>query len=96
MKIFLDDLRQNPEGWILAKWPSEVIEYLKTGKVTHLSLDHDLGNDEKGTGYDVITWLEEKVFFNPEFKLPKIKVHSANPVAKRRMEAGVYKILKNT
>jgi hypothetical protein len=34
---------------------------LKTGKLTDISLDHDLGDDEHGTGYDGILWIEEAV-----------------------------------
>ena len=34
-------------------WPDEAIELLKTGKVSELSLDHDLGDDIRGTRYDV-------------------------------------------
>ncbi|WP_439037769.1 cyclic-phosphate processing receiver domain-containing protein [Agarivorans sp. QJM3NY_25] len=33
---------------------------LKTGEVTEISLDHDLGNDDHGTGYDVVLWIEEQ------------------------------------
>ena len=29
--------------------------------MTDVSLDHDLGDDARGTGYDVIRWLEEAV-----------------------------------
>ena len=61
MKIFLDDERDPPEGWTLVRWPQEVIDLLKTGKVSEISLDHDLGDDRKGTGYDVLTWIEEQV-----------------------------------
>ncbi len=39
MKIYLDDLRPTPNGWIHAYWPDEVIEYLKTGNVEIISLD---------------------------------------------------------
>ncbi|MGX1925728.1 cyclic-phosphate processing receiver domain-containing protein [Vibrio sp. NH-7] len=34
---------------------------LKRGKVTEISLDHDLGDDEHGTVYDVVVWIEEAV-----------------------------------
>lgn len=47
MKIYLDDLRPTPNGWTHAYWPDEVIEYLKTGHVEIISLDHDLGDDER-------------------------------------------------
>lgn len=61
MKIYLDDERPTPDGWHACRWPEEVIELLKAGGVTHLSLDHDLGDDRHGTGYDVILWIEEQV-----------------------------------
>ncbi|MDE1348062.1 cyclic-phosphate processing receiver domain-containing protein [Vibrio aestuarianus] len=42
-------------------WPEEAIALLKQGTVTEISLDHDLGDDEHGTGYDVVLWIEEAV-----------------------------------
>ena len=59
MKIYLDDMRQTPDGWIGMKYPGKVIELLKSNKVTEISLDHDLGDDSFGNGYDVILWIEE-------------------------------------
>ena len=91
MKVFLDDERTPPEGWILVRWPEEVIDLLKTGSVTELSLDHDLGDDDHGTGYDVILWIEEQVVTN-NFSPPLIKVHSANTSARQKMEAGIESI----
>ena len=61
MKVYLDDERIAPDGWTQVRWPDEAIELLKTGQVTHLSLDHDLGDDERGTGYDVVLWVEKAV-----------------------------------
>ena len=94
MKIFLDDVRETPEGYVRCYWPQEVIELLKTNQVTELSLDHDLGDDSIGTGYDVLTWLEEQVFCHSFTPPPVIKVHSANPVAKQRMLAAIQSILR--
>lgn len=91
MKVYLDDLREAPEGWNHVKWPDEAIKLLKTGEVTELSLDHDLGNDLRGTGYDVVLWIEEAVVLN-KFKPPIIKVHSANVSARVKMEAGIEAI----
>lgn len=91
MKVFLDDVRNPPDGWILCRWPHEVIELLKTNNVTHLSLDHDLGDDSIGDGYDVILWIEKAVVtesFNP----PHITVHSANVAAVKRMLMGIESI----
>ena len=47
MNVYLDDERETPAGWLRAYWPDEVVAFLKSGKVKQLSLDHDLGNDNK-------------------------------------------------
>lgn len=94
MKVYLDDERETPSGWTRTYWPMETINLLQGGQVTHLSLDHDLGNDEIGTGYDVLLWIEKAIVYN-NFKPPLyITVHSANPPAKKRMLAAINKIHK--
>ncbi len=93
MKVYLDDIREPPEGWRLVRWPEEAIELLATGQVTDLSLDHDLGDDERGTGYDVIVWLEEGVA-TLDFRPPPTTVHSANSSGRQKMEAGIRQIMK--
>lgn len=92
IKIYLDDERQTPEGWTRCFWPQEVIELLKNNKVSHVSLDHDLGDDQRGTGYDVLKWIEEEVHTNERYFPPFMVVHSANPAAKKRMEAAISSI----
>jgi hypothetical protein len=91
MKVYLDDERATPEGWTRVYWPDEAIRLLETAAVEELSLDHDLGNDERGTGYDVILWIEEAVALR-SFRPPKIYVHSANASARAKMAAGVLAI----
>ena len=91
MKVFLDDARTPPEGWDLVLWPDEAIVLLSTGAVTDLSLDHDLGDDARGTGYDVLLWIEEAVALT-NFKPPRITIHSAKPAARLRMDAAVRSI----
>lgn len=90
MKVFLDDERQAPDGWVLARWPEEVVSFLESGAVEALSLDHDLG-DERRTGYDVLVWVEEAVATRG-FHPPAISVHSANAGARPRMLAAVESI----
>ena len=91
MKVFLDDERVTPEGWVRTYWPDEVIALLKSGEVSEVSLDHDLGDDERGTGYDVILWIEEAVVTRG-FVPPKMSVHSANSSARQKMEMGIQAI----
>ena len=93
MKIWLDDLREAPDGWTRAYWPEEVITLLEQGYVTDVSLDHDLGDDSRGTGYDVIRWIEEAVVTRG-FTPPHIAIHSANPVGRERMMRGIAAIEK--
>ncbi|MFZ6718802.1 cyclic-phosphate processing receiver domain-containing protein [Undibacterium sp. Ji49W] len=94
MKVYLDDERQTPEGWIRVYWPDEAIRLLETGQVQIISLDHDLGDDERGTGYDVITWLEEAVITRG-FIPPEMRVHSANSSARQKMEMGIQSIMRH-
>lgn len=91
MKVYLDDLRPTPEGWTHVYWPNEAIELLKNGKVEIISLDQDLGDGDRGTGYDVILWIEEAVATS-DFFPPEIKVHSANSSARTKTEAGIKAI----
>lgn len=91
MKVYLDDERQTPDGWVRVYWPDEAIALLKTGRVECISLDHDLGDDTRGTGYDVVLWVEEMVATSG-FRPPLILVHSANTSAKAKMLAGVRTI----
>ncbi|WP_313620648.1 cyclic-phosphate processing receiver domain-containing protein [Achromobacter sp.] len=77
--------------WRRAYWPNEAIRLLETGAVEEISLDHDLGDDARGTGYDVILWIEEAVALR-RFKPPRITVHSANSSAAEKMRAGVRAI----
>jgi len=100
MKVYLDDVRKCPVGWYLARDYNEAIKLLKTGRVTEISLDHDLGAQhydammlenmgepfkyEGKTGYDVITWMEENNVW-PD----RIWIHTMNPAAKIRMQAAL-------
>jgi hypothetical protein len=100
MRIYLDDVRDTPEGWVRCYFPEEVIELLKTGEVEELSLDFDLGfrgEEEWRTGEVPLQWLEEQVFTGQwHFPLPKIIVHSANPVGRARLKRAIDAIERRT
>lgn len=95
MKIYLDDERKTPVGWVRAYWPDEVIALLSDSDniITEISLDHDLGDDQRGTGYHVLLWIEEAVATRG-FKAPKLSVHSANTSAKQKMESAIRAIYR--
>lgn len=58
INLYVDDLRDCPDGYIVASNYEEACRLLCTNKVNILSLDHDLGEDEQGnllpTGYDLV------------------------------------------
>ena len=91
MKVYLDDERPAPKGWIRVKTPEETIEFLKTNRVTYLSLDHDLGLPEDRTGYTVLLWIEQQCE-EGGFLPPHITIHTANAGARARMDAAVESI----
>jgi Cyclic-phosphate processing Receiver domain len=94
--VWLDDVREAPEGWVHVKTPEEAIDLLRSGEVEEVSLDHDLGlstPEAERTGYDVLAWLEKEVATGMwKHVVPVMLVHSANPVGSRRMEQAIASI----
>lgn len=87
MRVWLDDKRVMPDGFdihVMTAW--EAIELVKTGKVTKIGLDHDLGDERiYGTGHHVSDFIEESAYYN---KIPRLEwsIQSANgPEACGRM-----------
>lgn len=72
----------DPENWTWVTNTDAAIALLKTGNVTEASLDHDLGCMDNHDGYRVVCWMEEHDVWPPN----GVKVHSANPVGKLRMQ----------
>jgi hypothetical protein len=89
MKIWLDDDRKEPNGWVRAYTVSQAITLLDENKVEEISLDYDLLNEvdenERGeahvpTGSDVAKWMLIKAKSNQWSKVPyMIRIHSNTP-----------------
>lgn len=95
INIYLDDERQTPEIFKRTYTAQETIKLLweNSGNVRILSLDHDLGDEAvAGNGYQVLTWLEERVFLNEMDPPEAIGVHSANSSARIKMLLAIDKI----
>lgn len=91
-KLWLDDERPEPEGWVRAKTAGIAIAHLASGTFGEVSLDHDLGPESAGTGYDVACWLEEEAMTNPSFVVPIVHIHTANAGARGKMAHAVRNI----
>lgn len=87
-KLYLDDVRPTPEGYDLRAFTAkDAINLIQLYPVSHISFDHDLGDDEKhGTGYTVASWIERQAAENPDFQVPSFHIHSANPVGARAIQ----------
>lgn len=83
MRLWLDDIRPAPPGYIHAHSVAEAIRVIEQGGCTHASLDHDLGDyaEDGGEGYDLVLWMAEHDSWPSE----GIAIHSANPVGLGRM-----------
>ncbi|MCC4596231.1 hypothetical protein NRY95_00325 [Xanthomonas campestris pv. phormiicola] len=96
MRIYPDDERPIPPDWTWVSWPDEAIALLQPDVVAAISLDHDPGDGqrERGTGYDIVARIEDAVVTRG-FVPPALRVHSANPAARKRMEAGIAAIQRH-
>lgn len=105
MKLWLDDIRPVPEGFVWAKDYAEAIKYLMTGEVTYASLDHDLADAhylEANFGWmpsEVKELTDEKTGYdvilwmeeNDVWPKNGVDCHSMNPVGRTRIEAVIAK-----
>lgn len=91
MKVWLDDWREEPEGWKRTYTYEETIELLKTGEVEEISLDNDLGTEKEGR--HVIDWIEGRVITHG-FVPPEIHIHTGNPYAERYMKSVRERIIR--
>ncbi len=99
MKLYVDDERDIPEGWHSARTAAFAMYVLDHRKVEEISLDHDLGDtshDPEWTGYTVLLHIESKVVWDDTYCAPKIRIHTANPAARPRMEAAAASIARYT
>lgn len=83
VRLWLDDLRPAPEGWVHAYSVNAAIEVMRSQRVSTASLDHDLGVHafNGGDGVALVDWMVEHEVWPNE----GIRVHSFNPVGSRNM-----------
>jgi hypothetical protein len=84
INLYLDDLRDCPVGFEIARTVEEAKYYFNNFQIEILSLDHDLGVDEKGTllstGYDLVKYICEE-----GLRADKIYIHTDNSVGRDNM-----------
>ena len=95
IKIWLDDLRDAPEGYHHCKSVNEakrMIEVCEQGRaeIEVIDCDHDLGDyaADGGDGIKLIDWLAERGTHYP------IELHTMNPVGRENMQREIDKYWK--
>lgn len=99
MKLWIDDLRPAPENWKWIKNSQEFAAYeilgmICSGMVEEISFDHDLGEESASNGYQLCCLIEEFIAKNmlPIENVPKIHIHTANPVGRKNLQAAIDSI----
>lgn len=95
MKIWVDDLRTVPTGYVGTKSVNETIAVIEAAEqegitIEFLDLDHDLGDyaTDGGDAIKILDYLVERETFYP------IRIHTANPVGRANMERTIQRYWK--
>ena len=86
MKIWLDDVREAPEGFVHCRSVNEAIcvieENEKFSVIELIDCDHDLGDYavDGGDGIKLLDWLLERGTLYP------VSLHTMNPVGRDNMQ----------
>lgn len=93
MKIWVDDIRIAPDGYIWCKSTNEALCLIvdNINDIELLDLDHDMGDTFGGDAIIILKELERKSYRDHSFKIAVEKIlfrlHSANPVGVENMRA---------
>lgn len=92
IKIWIDDIRTAPYGYVWIKSVYEAKQFLFDnckGCDVYIDTDHDAG-DYQADGGDYVQlfhWLEYFVYCNPNyFNSINVSVHSMNPVGRQNID----------
>jgi len=98
VKLWLDDIRPAPEGWTWAKSAADFSRLFNAhaSEITDISFDHDIASfDLAGneiTGYHCLCIVEKRFRYDAGFELPRMTVHSANPVGISKMRKVIARL----
>lgn len=82
VKLYVDDVRVPPAGWVLARTVKEAIGLLEAGGVTEVSLDYFIGEGEGGTFLPVAHFIADM----PKNRRPqRARLHTASGAGAARL-----------
>ena len=84
MKLWVDDLRPAPQGYVWCHSTAEAISLIRSNDIEILSLDHDAGSYAMlgGDYIAILNWMEESGYGS---HVDRIHIHSMNPVGVANM-----------
>ena len=89
MKLWIDDVREAPEGYVWLKSSNEALRFIMahSSEIELIDLDHDAGDFAQygGDYIRILDWLEETGRNYP------IRIHSQNPVGVQNMRRIIEK-----
>ena len=88
MKLFVDDIRREPKGWHRARTITEALRILASMPVEEISLDHDISCFTPATGCTHSsgeTFMAVIYYIKLMKPRPKVRIHTGNTDAGRRM-----------
>ena len=94
MKLFVDDVRMCPDGWVPARSVTEAIRILDTQKIEEISLDHDIAcrlvtgqEHSSNETFEPVARYLALLFDSESFDREdiKVRIHTANFEAGRKM-----------
>ncbi len=92
MKLFIDDQREVPPGFTVARTYSQALILLDNMKFSFISIDYDLGEGKTHTGLDIVDYMILNNIYAPH-----INVHSTHEnswmMVKRLKDAHLVDIL---
>jgi hypothetical protein len=91
MKLYVDEQKAAPKGWMAATKPQEAIALLQTGTVDVLNLQSDLNSPKFGSAMDLLNWMKTAIL-NYGLIPPTIKFHGEDSVQTERLQIEVLKI----
>lgn len=93
IRLYLDDCRPAPSGWVLARSVDEAVHVLRTVPVSVVSLDYDLGLGSAETGITLLNWVEREVAAG-RLALPELQAHSGSMLGQARLKARIGELFE--
>ena len=102
LRLYVDDIRPAPEGWLQARTVTEAIRTIaRFGvEITHVSLDHDISLPVSVNGeyrpfpspetFQAVAYYMVAYYMGLTSEKPHVTIHTANPVGATELESILY------